>query len=113
MTARLLSVLLLVLGLALTPAAMASGLGMPAVHAMAAPPSAASHCDDREPIQQQDRTDMSWSCAMACAACLTATPIAAETPLQPHATVAPAALPVLAGLLPESETPPPRNLPEI
>jgi hypothetical protein len=108
---RLVSALWVALALLVSPVVMAGT-------AHAAPPSmemAGDHCADMGEAPQSDKSmpGMDIACAMACTALPAAAPdIAAAATLQPTAALAPRAG-TLAGIHPESETPPPRILPEI
>lgn len=109
---RLLSSLLLVFALLLSPLAMIGGAG-PA-HA-AAPEAAASHCAETTPAMEheKDAPGMEMGCTIACAAVPATEPFSAER--RPHDALPPALLgdQLLSGIHPEGETPPPRIRPEI
>jgi hypothetical protein len=114
--ARLLSSLMIALGLLLAPLGMANGAAAAMPHHGAAMTMAAAEgpCAGMPaPADKERKADLKLSCASACAAF-----IPAVAPLAAHAGLAPdPAAPLLprrlAGLDPERETPPPRTAPEI
>lgn len=111
---RFLSSLFVALALFASPLAMTSGAGM----AMSSPtataaPAGGNHCAAGDPASDQGDAPRELSCASACPAFLPAGAAASDE--------APAALailtrfrhPLLMGIHPEGETPPPRMAPEI
>lgn len=111
---RLLSSLLLVLALLLSPLAMIGGAGQ--AHAAAPPAAMASgHCSQTAPASEHEKRapGMELGCAISCAAVPATDPCTAEC--LPHAAMPPVRLghQLLPGIHPEGETPPPRNRPEI
>lgn len=108
---RLISAFWVALALLVSPVVMAGT-------AHAAAPSmemAGDHCADMGEAPPSDKSmpGMDIACAIACTALPAAAPyIAAAETLQPTAALA-ARAGTLAGIHPESETPPPRILPEI
>ena len=111
---RFLSSLFVALALFTSPLAMASGAGMAMSHPMTtAAPGAAGHCMGGAPSSDQGDSPMELSCASTCPAFL---PDGGEASDEAPAALAVLTLshnPLLVGIHPEGETPPPRMTPEI
>jgi hypothetical protein len=96
-----------------SPLVMASG-GTAMVHAAAgAAVSGHGHCDEGKAPAPDGQADREMSCASACAAFPAAPPAIAAEALRATAPVLAARSPLLFGLAPERETPPPRFSPTI
>ena len=109
---RLISAFWVALALLVSPIVMAGGAAHAAAPSMA---MASDHCADMGEAPPSDKSmpGMDIACAIACTALPAAAPyFAAAGALQPTAALA-ARAGTLAGIHPESETPPPRILPEI
>lgn len=73
----------------------------------------AGHCDGAGQPSDNQKAEMKLACASACAV-LCPVPVAVRAPQPAAVMAAPIALQrMLAGIRPESETPPPRATPEI
>ena len=111
---RLLPSLLLALALMLAPLAMIGG-ARPAQATTSEGASTAAHCPEEVPASEHEKNvpGMEMGCAIACAAVPVTEPSMAERvrhdPMQPALP----GDPLLSGIHPEGETPPPRIHPEI
>jgi hypothetical protein len=111
---RLLSTFLAAIVLLFAPLAMAGGGGMAMANTSAAEMTAAGgHCADTEMPASDTKADMKSGCATTCAAFPAVQPAMAGRADSPKVKNVMAGQPVLAGVFPEGETPPPRMTPEI
>jgi hypothetical protein len=113
MSARLLPVILLVLGLLLAPAAMAAEGRWPMAPAPMAASDHSSHCRDDSPARSNDESRHVRACALACAALLPVYPPAFSGGSPLRMSVAAIDPPILKGVAIDAETPPPRSAPSI
>jgi hypothetical protein len=109
MALRILASLLVALSLLVAPAAMAAGAGRMAAPAVE---THRGHCAGDEAPAQEKKAPVHISCASSCAAVAPSAPAPADPVPQAAPALAGLAATPLSGIMPESETPPPRKAPE-